>query len=255
MITDQATVLHVQDYSKSSQLVVLLSVKHGLFKGIAKGAKRSTPSMVATFCGGFEYFDQGEIQCTYDAKNEFQTLTSWNLQHNFRHRHHWQVQSTLHLLSTLCQNFFAEHQPQKQLFAHFNDLLQSMDQAAEQLEQPLFFLWQMLKLAGYQLEIQKDIFTHLALSTHALHFFYPHQGGLSIEKHPDKKHFGVHPKRLRVLQHLALHSSLNDWQTTDFARKDIALSIELLLSYTRELLGKTLPGIDFYLDHILKAKD
>jgi len=79
-IRDDAIVLRRWDWSETSQATLLFCRKHGLLRGLAKGAKREK----GAFSGGLEPLTLGEVGAIVKASTELATLTDWDLREVFR---------------------------------------------------------------------------------------------------------------------------------------------------------------------------
>lgn len=75
VLSDQAIVLRLSDYSETSQIATLFSAHHGQLRLIAKGARRSTRARVATGLDLLEYGEVGFLSPRGEAG--LGTLTEW----------------------------------------------------------------------------------------------------------------------------------------------------------------------------------
>ncbi|MBZ0173555.1 MAG: recombination protein O N-terminal domain-containing protein [Phycisphaerales bacterium] len=72
---DEAVCLRHREWSETSQTVILLTRRHGLINGLAKGSRRER----ANFSGGFELLQFGELGFVLRPDKELVTLTDWDL--------------------------------------------------------------------------------------------------------------------------------------------------------------------------------
>ncbi len=72
---DEAVCLRHRDWSETSQTVILLTRRHGLINGLAKGSKREK----SAFSGGFELLQRGEVGFVRRPDKDLLTLTEWDL--------------------------------------------------------------------------------------------------------------------------------------------------------------------------------
>ncbi|USN98949.1 MAG: DNA repair protein RecO [Phycisphaeraceae bacterium] len=72
---DEAVCLRHREWSETSQTVILLTRRHGLINGIAKGSRRER----AAFSGGFELLQVGELGFIPRPDKDLITLTEWDL--------------------------------------------------------------------------------------------------------------------------------------------------------------------------------
>lgn len=72
---DRAVCLRHREWSETSQTVILLTYRHGLINGLAKGSRRER----ASFSGGFELLQTGELGFILKPDKDLTTLTEWDL--------------------------------------------------------------------------------------------------------------------------------------------------------------------------------
>lgn len=73
---DNAVVLRRWDWSETSQVAWCFTQRHGLIRGVAKGAKRPK----SAFDGGLEPLTAGELGVITKPDADLSTLTSWTLE-------------------------------------------------------------------------------------------------------------------------------------------------------------------------------
>lgn len=79
LVSDSCICLRKVEFSETSQVLTLLSRRHGIVKALAKGAHRRTRAGAGRFDGGIDLLDLGEAVFTEDPKAELATLAEWKL--------------------------------------------------------------------------------------------------------------------------------------------------------------------------------
>lgn len=75
VITEQAIVLRLTEYSETSQIATLFTASHGQLRLIAKGARKSTKTRIAT---GLDLLECGELRfMPTRGDSQLATLTEW----------------------------------------------------------------------------------------------------------------------------------------------------------------------------------
>lgn len=122
---DQAVCLRHREWSETSQTVLLLTQRHGLVRGLAKGSRRER----AVFSGGFELLQLGEVGLILKPDSDLALLTEWDLLNphsaiRLDHR-----ASVLALVAAeLTASVLAVHDPHPEVF---DALLTLLDAASE----------------------------------------------------------------------------------------------------------------------------
>ena len=131
---DDAICLRHSEWSETSQLATLLSRRHGLVRGLARGSRRER----GAFSGGFELLARGEVVFYEKPTRELANITAWDLTHTHNH-----LRTDL---PTLWRALFAVDLMQRALPVREPHPL-SFDQLAGLLARPTI---SMADLAGYQ---------------------------------------------------------------------------------------------------------
>ncbi len=168
-IRDEAVCVRHLDWSETSQVVVLFSREHGIIRGLAKGSKRMSPSLIQRFSGGIELFGRGEICGTvrsggrssggFNAEGRempLATLTEWNLIDDaYALRHNLLAQRRAAVAAEALMALMADGDPYETVFESLVRLVKALpeDRAGRSL---LDFLWGLLVETGYRPRLEAD---------------------------------------------------------------------------------------------------
>lgn len=248
---DQAICIRLTDFSESSQVVTLLTQTHGKIRGLAKGARRLSPSSIAKFSGGFELLTAGQIVATTKASSDLATLTEWDLQRpNVHFRRNLQSQHLGLYAADVTNALLADHDPHEASYHALFRLLEELADPANHDKALLTFHWQLLLDAGYRLQLEQDIRTGQMLPQMHNYLFDAHAGGFTAQgaEGPgggvSAAVWKVRSATLSALQAVAAGQDLtHDPHTLQRASK-------LLCVYVRAILDRELPTMKFILGDV-----
>ena len=243
-LTDNAICIRDLDWSESSQVVVLLTEAHGKVRGLAKGARRSSPSAIAKFSGGINLLSQGQAIITTKNATQLASVTEWDLQNDHYHlRTNLSAQWTAMYAADLCGAVLADEDPHPGAYRALQALLDTLagpDTAAQAL---LRFQWALLVDIGYRLELDRDVETGDPLPSAKAYSFDPKLGGLTCRNGMHDEHWRVRANTVELLRAVAL-----DQATDSFALDAVERANRMLCTYFRALIDKQLPTMDFILN-------
>ncbi len=231
---DQAICIRHLDWSETSQVVVLLTREHGKVRGLAKGAKRTSPSAIARFSGGIELLTRGEIVATTRPTAALATLTEWDLQDDCFHlRHNLEAQRVAMAAADLCNAMLADEDPHPGAYALMHDLLEALRTSPPQAAL-LTFQWGLLADCGYRPELDADVRSGEPLGDASAYTFDPVAGGLTLSN-------GVADWRVRAAT-VQLLRRLSAGEPFDAQDQDgVTRANRLLCVYARAILDRELP--------------
>ncbi len=243
---EQAVCIRMIDWSETSQIVAMLTENHGKLRGIAKGAKRMSPSSIARFSGGLELLTQGHIGGMIRPSSDLANLTEWDLQQPFRHlREDLQAQHIALYAADLINAMLADHDPHPNVFAAMVDLLSALKDAEAQAGALLRFQWQLLDDCGYRPRVDHDAVTGNPLTRQATYLFDAAAGGVTGgEKRIPNGRSGpwrVRQETVEVLSKISSGPATAKPQAIDRANR-------LLCVYARAILDRQLPTMSIVLN-------
>ncbi|MFM7133318.1 MAG: DNA repair protein RecO [Planctomycetota bacterium] len=146
-LVDQAICIRQWDWSETSQTTSLFCRRHGILRGLAKGARRERGS----FSGGIELLALGEIVAVTKPDRELQTLTQWTLLSIFR-RPHDDLETNLHglAMADLVHRFLPPMVPHEQLFDSMLAALEAMESGERPAPEFLRFFLALLRETGHE---------------------------------------------------------------------------------------------------------
>ncbi|MFN4243861.1 MAG: DNA repair protein RecO [Tepidisphaerales bacterium] len=124
LVHDEAVCLRWWDVSNTSQILLLLTRSHGLVRGVAKGARRTSRAGASVFSGGVDLLDLGTVEMRYAADRELSDVTAWTLTDG-----HLALRLDLRraylalFLGELITRVLAEHDPHPAVFDDFTETL------------------------------------------------------------------------------------------------------------------------------------
>jgi DNA repair protein RecO (recombination protein O) len=208
---DLAIVVRCFEWSETSQIVHLLSFEHGKVRGLAKGSKRSSPSSVARFSGGFELLTGGEFVGRIKPSGALATLTAWDLQNP-----HWHLRRDLRCLklatyaADVAGRMVEDTQPHPEVYQAMDRFLAELADARESRVQAelLRFQWRLLVGCGYGPRVSLDAQTGQSLPDQPEYGFDAAAGGITAVSVPShggsasRGPWGVRRQTVRLLQRL-----------------------------------------------------
>jgi len=240
-ITDQAICIRLIDWSETSQILALLTEQHGVLRGIAKGAKRFSPSSIARYSGGIELLTMGEVVAHVKPSADLANVTEWDLQEPWWHLRRNLAAHRLGLYGAdLIGAMLAEHDPHPNCFAALRKMLEASRDTDTREETLLQFQWDVLRDCGYQPELASDVHNGQPLPDRGTYQFDPLQGGLTVDS--TRNGWGVRQQTVRTLR------SLSDGQPPTGDADALSRANKLLCVYARAILDRELPTMRFVLN-------
>jgi DNA repair protein RecO len=228
---DDAICIRHWDYSETSQTVGLLTLRHGVVRAIAKGARRESGG----FSGGVDLLTAGRGTLLIKPNLALATLTGWQLQDHFpRIRTSLAANRIAFYAADLICRLAAPNDPHPVMYRGLLNLLRQIGgRQSEQVTQSLLleFQWLVLHDAGLQPalgDIDED--GEVAL-------FAPHDGG-KIVSQTDGLAWKVRPTTIKLLKALQQDGGLPEG-TID--REVLNRANRLLAAFIRETIGEQPP--------------
>ncbi len=252
-VKDQAICIRLLDWSETSQIVALFTAEHGLLRGLAKGAKRFSPSSLQRFSGGIELLTAGEIVANLKTGHELAQLIEWDLQQPW-----WKLRESLAAqrlalyAADALHALVAEHDPHPGVFAVLHTLLGTLAEGAkssaasrDQQLALLRFQWALLNECGYRPQVEVDVITGEELPTAAKYQFDARAGGFTVAHdradHPER--WAVRGQTLELLRWLDDPQQVIEQDAAALTRAN-----RLLCVYLRSVLGRELPTMNLVLE-------
>lgn len=228
---DDAICIRHWDYSETSQTVGLLTLRHGVVRAIAKGARRERSG----FSGGVDLLTAGRGTLLIKPNQTLATLTGWQL-----HDHFPRIRSSLganriaFYAADLVSRLTAANDPHPAMYRGLLNLLRQIGgRQSEHVTQSLLleFQWLMLHNGGLQpalgsIEGEGDVV-----------LFAPHDGG-KIIRHANGLVWKVRPATVKLLQALQQDGGLPEGA---IERESLHRANRLLAAYIREIIGEQPP--------------
>ncbi len=146
-VADDAFVIRVWDWSETSQTVSMFARTLGIFRGIAKGAKREK----GRFSGGLELLTRGQIIAIRKPERDLATLTEWDLQEVFpRLRENLTAHYAGMYLADLTHHALVPDDPHEPLFDALLTSLRDISAGLDPLHATLRYQWTTLDECGYR---------------------------------------------------------------------------------------------------------
>lgn len=253
---DQAICLRHFEWSQTSQIVVLLTHSRGIVRGVAKGAKRQSPSSVARFSGGIELLTQGQVVAITKSTAELATITEWDLQNDFFYlRNDFKTQELAMYGADLVMAMFGELDAHPRIFDAMAALLENFSQPQNRPESLLVFQWILLLEGGFKPHLDEDIHLRTALDKSRALSFDAGSGGFT-QRFSDAR-WRVRSDTVGLLEAVeklcaaenngekavGLQDSLSPL-SEQFKPQAFVRANKLLCSYIREILGRQLPTME-----------
>ncbi|MDG2424083.1 MAG: DNA repair protein RecO [Phycisphaerales bacterium] len=175
-ITDNAICLRRWDFSETSQTVSLLTLEHGLLRGLAKGSKRSD----SRFSGGFDPLTLGQITLISKPGRDLATMTEWHLTEVYwAARQHLVANRAGIYMVDLAHRMLKEQDPHPEVFHALDSALRACHDRDRIGIETLIFQWRLMDACGYRLELNRDAGTGDPIDQSMDVFrFSPIQGGV-----------------------------------------------------------------------------
>ena len=127
LINDRAICVRRHEFSETSQILSLLTARHGMIRVIARGAHRATKAGASKFDGGIDLLDEGDALFTDRVEKDLNTLAEWKLidGHRGLRRAQRSIYLALHL-SEVVGSLFEAHDPHPGLFERFRQTLRDL---------------------------------------------------------------------------------------------------------------------------------
>lgn len=139
--------IRVWDWSETSQTVSLFARTIGVFRGIAKGAKREK----GRFSGGLELLTRGQIIAIRKPERDLATLTEWDLQEVFpRLRQNLTAHYAGMYLADLTHHALVPDDPHERLFDALLTSLREIGAGLDPLLVTMRYQWTTLDECGYR---------------------------------------------------------------------------------------------------------
>ena len=175
---DRCICLRKTEYSETSQILTLLSRRHGVMRVIAKGAHRKTKAGASRFGGGVDLLDVGEAVFSHDPARELTPLTEWELLEG-----HLELRKSLRGIylglyaAELVGRLIEEHDPHPELFEQLERTLPELATGRRE-EAFLAFQLDLLRESGYLAELFNCVTCGSALGEEGRGYFSPSRGGV-----------------------------------------------------------------------------
>ena len=242
-LRDQAICIRQLEWSETSQVVVLMTAEHGKLRGLAKGAKRTSPSHMQRFSGGIELLTRGEVVATTKPTAELATVTEWDLQDDYYHlRRHLPAHRLAMFAADVTHAMTADLDPHPRTFTALDTFLRGLSEPAQHATALLRFQWVLLDDAGYRPELWRDVQTGAELESADTLTFDPRAGGLTARNGIGDGDWRVRRRTVELLRRVAADENSNDTAADTVSRAN-----RLLCVYLRWVLERELPTMRFVL--------
>lgn len=244
---DHAICIRHIDWSETSQIVALLTKRHGIVRAVAKGSKRTSPSSVQRFSGGIELLTLGQAVGVIKPSAELATLTEWDLEEPHWHLHRDLTAQRLAMhAADLAGALLAEQDAHPPVFMAMCDMLHGLADPKTRQVALLSFQWQLLDDCGYRPELDRDVRTGRMLTQRRPFIFDVQAGGLTMESTTTNRTWKV---RTETVETLRLLSQSGDHAVllSDIPPQTLKRTSRLLCFYTRAILDRQLPTMSYLL--------
>ena len=221
-ISDQAICIRHWDFSETSQTVSLFSKEQGVFRGIAKGARREK----SNFSGGVDLLTLGDVTAIIKTTTDLATVTEWALA-----RVWWSIRRdpianrSAYYLADCVGRMLEKGDPHPDLFDGLVVALDQLESGGDADEVILCFQWLLLVETGYKPKIESGAESEDTLS------FSAREGGL-VEGDSVSGLWKVRRSTIELLRGLDESGSLSSPDRMSTRRAS-----RLLAAYLREIMG------------------
>jgi DNA repair protein RecO (recombination protein O) len=240
--SDDAICLRLQDWSETSQVLVMLTATHGKLSAVAKGAKRQTPSALARFSGGLELLTLGQAMLIVKSTTDLANLTEWNLLDA-----HWHLRRELRAFqlgmyaADLTHHMVIDHDPHPGLFEALRQMLAELSEPATRESATLRYQWRLAEELGYRPQLNQDAQTGEELPADQQTLgFSPIAGGIIVSSVPEA--WRVRRRTVDLLRRVAADETIDQAAAADVQRAN-----KLLCAYFRAILDRQLPTMEIWL--------
>ncbi|MDG2095405.1 MAG: DNA repair protein RecO [Phycisphaerales bacterium] len=199
-ITDNAICLRRWDFSETSQTVSVLTLEHGLLRGLAKGSKRSD----GRFSGGFDLLTRGQVSLIMKPGKDLMTITEWHLNEVYwAARQHLVANRAGIYMVDLTHRMLKEQDPHPEVFMALDSALKACTERTRIGIETLIYQWRLLEACGYRPQLDCDAGTGEPLEEGAeVIRFSPIQGGV-IESTQEGDAVKVRRSTIELLRNIA----------------------------------------------------
>lgn len=268
-VKDNAVCLRLMDWSETSQIVVLMTERHGKVSAVAKGAKRRTPSTLAKFSGGVELLAAGEAVLITKRGAALANLIEWDLVDA-----HWQLRRDFRAYSLgmyaadLVHHLVQDHDEHGGTYRALREFLAGLGGGKAQAtgappsadsgsrlnvekaqgEALLRFQWALVEDMGYRPVLDRDAQTGAPLSetTEAMGFSALHGGVVADTGGADR--WRVRRGTVETLRALAGKSPPSADSLSPLNEESVERANKLLCTYFRAILDQPLPTMAYILE-------
>lgn len=238
-ITDNAICIRRWDYSETSQTVSFFARRHGIIRGLLKGAKRAK----GRFGGGIDLLTYGEIVAIIRPDGDLATVTHWHLLEIYRalHQHLAANRAGLYM-ADLVHHMLREHDPHPRLFDALRSALAQLEDVHHAQGTLLRFQWSLLCETGYRPQLDRDAASGKALPpASATLAFSATAGGVVADTAPADR-WRVRRETINLIRAVAAGDPTEEFHDQFFERAN-----RLLGAYIRELIGVEPPTMKWML--------
>ncbi|MFI4860143.1 MAG: DNA repair protein RecO [Phycisphaerales bacterium JB063] len=236
---DQAICIRALDWSETSQIVVMLTQHHGKVRGLAKGARRQSPSAIAKFSGGVHLLNAGEVVATTRRNSQLATVTEWDLQDDAYHlRTDLRAQRLAMYGADLVNAMLADEDAHPGTFLAMRGLIDGLRDPAGLDAALLRFQWRVLSDCGFRPELERDVAAAGALDALGkakAYTFDPRLGGFTTRAGVSDTPWRVRASTLALLRAVSSGAELTKVDPAGVSRAN-----RLLCVYARSLLDQEL---------------
>ncbi len=272
-VKDNAVCLRLMDWSETSQIVVLMTEKHGKMSAVAKGAKRQAPSSLAKYSGGVELLTAGEAVFISKRGAELANLIEWDgVDAHWHLRKDFRAYNLGMYAADLVHHLVQDHDEHAAIYLALRGFLKEMGSAKpgaagtlpsadsgsrlngeRSLSEALLrFQWGLVEELGYRPVLDRDAQTGAALDerSEALGFSAVHGGVVADTGGTDR--WRVRRGTVEVLRGLAgegehAHTEPRAWHTEGMNQESVERANKLLCAYFRAILDQQLPTMGYVL--------